>query len=80
MSRLKEIRESSGLSQSKLAEEMNISIRTLQAYEQNQRDLAGAKLETILKACTSLKCSLEDMFRTEAELFKLLEKYKKQQQ
>jgi transcriptional regulator with XRE-family HTH domain len=79
MSRLKEIRESSGLSQSKLAEDMNISVRSLQAYEQGKRNLAGAKLETILKACTSLKCSLEDMFRTEAEILKLLEKYEKQQ-
>jgi transcriptional regulator with XRE-family HTH domain len=79
MSRLKEIRENKGLSQSQLAEEMNISIRTLQAYEQKQRDLSGAKLETILKACTALECTLEDMFRNEDEIFKLIEKYKKQQ-
>jgi DNA-binding XRE family transcriptional regulator len=79
MSKLKEIRGRNNLSQSQLAEQIDISIKTLQAYEQGQRDFSGAKLETILKACTTLNCTLEDMFRNEDEIFKLIEKYKKQQ-
>lgn len=79
MSRLKEIREKNGLSQKQLAEEMCISVRTLQAYEQGARDFAGARLDTILNTCITLKCSLEEMFTGEDEIFKLIERYEKQQ-
>lgn len=79
MAKLKEFREKIGLSQTQLAEEMCISVRTLQAYEQGKRDFTGAKLDTILKACVILKCSLEDLFEDEEDLLNLLEKYKKQQ-
>ena len=79
MSKLKEYREKSGLTQEQLADKMNIKVRSLRAYEQGTRDFAGAKLETILKACTCLNCSLEDMFRNEDEIFKLLYRLEKQQ-
>jgi transcriptional regulator with XRE-family HTH domain len=78
MTKLKEIREKNNLSQSQLAEQIDTSIRTLQAYEQGQRDFVGAKLETILKACITLKCSLKDMFEDDG-IFNLIEKYEKQQ-
>jgi transcriptional regulator with XRE-family HTH domain len=74
MARLKEFREKSGLSQLELAKEINISVRTLQAYEQNQREFAGAKLDTILKTCIILKCTLKEMFADNTELLNLLEK------
>jgi DNA-binding XRE family transcriptional regulator len=79
MSKLKEIRERNNLSQAQLAEQIDISIRTLQAYEQGQRDFTGAKLETILKACATLKCNLEDIFIDEPKVIELLKKYRKQQ-
>ena len=78
MSKLKEIREKSGLSQTQLANEMCISVRSLQSYEQGSRDFAGAKIDTIFKACMVLNCTLEDLFEDNEELLKLLESYKEQ--
>ena len=79
MSKLKELREKKGLSQTQFAEKMCISVRTLQSYEQNKRDFAGAKLDTIMTACIILECTLEEMFENDEDLLKLLKKYKKQQ-
>lgn len=78
MVKLKEIREKSGLSQTQFAKEMCISVRSLQSYEQGKRDFAGAKLDTILKACIVLKCTLEELFEDDPELLNLLKKYKRQ--
>jgi hypothetical protein len=58
---------------------MNISVRSLQSYEQGQRDFAGAKLNTILMACRTLKCGLKEMFEDDAELLNLIKNYEKQQ-
>ena len=43
--RLKALRESRGLSQSQLAKKADINSRVLQTYEQDDRDIAGAKLK-----------------------------------
>lgn len=75
MARVKELREVNKLSQTQFAERMGISVRTLQAYEQGKRDLSGAKLETILRACVILNCSLEEMFSDNDDLLNLLKKY-----
>lgn len=79
MGKLKEIREKKNLSQSQFAEKMCISIRTLQAYEQGNRDFAGAKLDTILKACIVLECTLYDLFEGDDDLLNLIKNYEKQQ-
>ena len=42
--RLKALREDRGLSQSQLAKKADINSRVLQTYEQDDRDIAGAKL------------------------------------
>lgn len=47
--RLKALREDRGLSQSQLAKKADINSRVLQTYEQDDRDIAGAKLKTLLK-------------------------------
>ena len=59
--KLKEVRETAGLSQGQLAEATGISMRVLQNYEQGVRNLNGAKLVTLLKICKALQCKLHDI-------------------
>ena len=73
--RLKALRESRGLSQSQLAKKADINSRFLQTYEQDYRDIAGAKLKTILKICVALGCRLEDIV-TDEETLTLIAAYK----
>lgn len=47
MNKLKQIRTQQGLSQSLLSKKANVSLRTLQAYEQGDRDLNKAQAETV---------------------------------
>lgn len=47
--------------QSQLAKKADINSRVLQTYEQDDRDIAGAKLKTLLKVCVALECRLEDI-------------------
>lgn len=75
MSKLKELREKKGLSQSQLAKDTRINIRTLQAYEQGQRDLAGARIDTILRLCMYLECDLQTLFEDDPYLLELLGLY-----
>lgn len=59
--KLKKLRQASGLSQSQFAEKAEMSIRTLQHYEQGSKNFDHARIDTILKACLVLNCSLEDI-------------------
>lgn len=59
--KLKEMRQSRGLSQSKLAEKTGINIRTLQHYEQGSKNFDHARIDTILRVCIALDCKLDDI-------------------
>lgn len=59
--KLKKLRQASGLSQSQFAEKAEMSLRTLQHYEQGSKDFDHARIDTILKACLILNCKLEDI-------------------
>lgn len=61
MSKLKTIRESKGLSQSKLAEVSGVNLRTLQYYEQGYKDINKAQGITLLKISQALDCTIEDL-------------------
>lgn len=61
MSNLKRIRESNNLSQSALAELSGVNVRTLQDYEQGQRDINKAQAINLYKIANSLKCSIEEL-------------------
>lgn len=67
MTRIQEIRKARGLSQSELAAKSGIKLRVLQAYEQTTHDRSfdTARLETILKVCSVLDCSLYDILENE---------------
>lgn len=72
--RLKDLRETRGLSQSQLAAAAGIGTRVLQNYEQGARDLNGAKLATLLKLCNALECKLADII-TDEETQEQLKEY-----
>lgn len=78
MFKLKETRENKGLSQSQLAEETGLNVRTLQAYERGGNDINGAKLKTLILLSLALECSISDILELERdeELEKLIEKAK----
>ena len=58
---LKNRRLAAGLSQSQLAEQTGLSLRTLQDYEQDRKPLAGARAITVLTLARALGCSVEDL-------------------
>ena len=59
---LKRQRERMGLSQSSLSRISGVSLKTIQAYEQGQKDLKRAKLETLNLFADILACKIEDLF------------------
>ena len=58
---LKEVRERSGMSQSKLAEVSGVKLHMIQFYEQGYRDIDGARLTTLVKLAKALNCSISDL-------------------
>ena len=65
LSKLQRIRKIRGLTQKQLAEICNISIKSVQAYEQGTRKLEKANINTILKICEVLNCNLTDILNNE---------------
>jgi DNA-binding transcriptional regulator YiaG len=61
ISNLKRIRESKHLSQSELASLSSMSLRTLQAYEQKQKDINKADVATMVRISKILECDIEDL-------------------
>lgn len=57
---LKQIRRAKGLSQEEFAEKIEISIYTLQGYEQGKRE---PNLSTLEKIKVALDCSYDDLLR-----------------
>lgn len=61
MNNLKRIRKELGLTQSQLAKKAEISIRTIQEYEQERLDINGASGITLYKIAKALDCNMEDL-------------------
>ena len=59
--KLKEMRQTKGLSQSQFAKKTGINLRTVQHYEQGSKNFDHARIDTILKTCIALNCKLEDI-------------------
>lgn len=59
--KLKEMRQSRGLSQSQLADKAGINVRVLQHYEQGSKNFDHAHIDTLMKICIALNCKLEDV-------------------
>ena len=58
---LKRIREAAGLSQSLLSTEAGVSLRSIQMYEQRNKDINKAQVLTIVKIARALGCEVEDL-------------------
>ena len=59
--RLKKIRIKNGLSQSSLAKASGVPLRTLQQYEQRQKDINKARFEYIMMLSGALSCDPADL-------------------
>ena len=58
---LKRIRETAGLSQSKLAAEAGVSMHSIQMYEQRNKDINKAQALQVVKIARALGCEVEDL-------------------
>ena len=58
---LKRIREATGLSQSQLAKEAGVSLRSVQMYEQRNKDVNKAQAISLTKIARVLSCAVEDL-------------------
>ncbi len=59
---LKRIRTAAGLSQSKLAEKSEVSVRNIQMYEQRRNDINKAQADILFRLSKILGCNIEDLF------------------
>lgn len=58
---LKILRTLAGLSQAELAAQVDIPVRTIQQYEQRQKDINKAQAVTLLRLARTLNCKVEDL-------------------
>ena len=59
--RLKQVRQRAGLSQIELAEQSGVPLRTLQQYEQRQKNINKAKAEYFVMLARVLNCPAEEL-------------------
>ena len=67
MSKLKEIRKNSGLTQSRLSELSGVSLRIIQHYEQGYKDINKAQAMTIYQLAQVLGCTMEELLEKVTE-------------
>jgi len=58
---LKRMRENIGLTQLQLAQEAAVSLRSIQMYEQRNKDINKAQAMTLAKIACALGCDIEDL-------------------
>ena len=58
---LKSLRTLAEMSQSELARQAEIPVRTIQQYEQRKKDINKAQGETLLRLARVLHCSIDDL-------------------
>lgn len=61
MTNLQRIRKERGISQAELSARVGINLRTLQHYEQGDRDINGAAVETVLRIADALGCDPREL-------------------
>ena len=59
--RLQVIRKNAGFTQSELANKSGVSLRSIQMYEQRNKDINKAQLDTVNALSKALGCSIEDL-------------------
>lgn len=63
MTNLKECRKSRGVSQSELAKQAGVNLRTLQDYEQGRKPLGQAAAVTVHKIAKALGVTVEELIQ-----------------
>lgn len=58
---LKKMRTLAGFTQAELSKQTNIPLRTIQQYEQRQKNINKAQAETLLRLARVLNCEVEDL-------------------
>ena len=58
---LKRIRVVYGCTQSELAEKADVSLRSIQMYEQRNKDINKASVDTVYRLAKALGCTTEDL-------------------
>lgn len=58
---LKTLRLKAGLSQSQLAEQSGVPVRTIQQYEQRQKNINKAQVEYLVRLSQALYCKISDL-------------------
>ena len=58
---LKRIRKAYGFTQSELAKQSGVSLRSIQMYEQRNKDINKASAESLFRIAKVLGCSVEDL-------------------
>ena len=61
MTRLMRIRTAHGFSQTQLAERSGVGLKSIQMYEQRNKDINRAEAGSLLKLARSLGCEMEDL-------------------
>jgi len=61
LTNLKRLRQAAGYSQSQLANESGVSLRSVQMYEQRKKDINKAQAITLAKIARVLGCDIEDL-------------------
>ena len=64
---LKRLRHLAGLSQRELAEKSGISLRTIQQYEQRQKNINKAQIDTLIPLSMALYCEVRDLLEPLAQ-------------
>ena len=59
--RLKTLRKAGGYSQSGLAKRSGVSLRSIQMYEQRNKDINKGQSETLLRLARAIGCNIEDL-------------------
>jgi DNA-binding XRE family transcriptional regulator len=63
---LKRIRTAYGCTQAELAKKANVSLRSIQMYEQRNKDINKASVDTVYSLARTLGCTVEDLIEKQA--------------
>jgi len=64
---LKRLRGAAGMSQAELAREAKVSLRSIQMYEQRNKDINKAQAITLARIARTLGCDVEDLLENEEQ-------------
>lgn len=68
MSNLREIRESKNVARKELSEKSGVSLRMIEKYEMEDRDINKAQAITVYKLAQALESSMENLIEIKKEV------------